>query len=92
MTKAVDDTKEKLKEFAKSSNSKYINLLKDLIVQGMTQMIEEECFVRVRKEDKDAVSGILSKCEKEYTDIMKKETGRDYKCQLKIDTNFLEIP
>lgn len=58
----------------------------------MTQMIEDECFVRVRKEDKDAVSGILSKCEKEYHEIMKKETGREYNCRLTLDTNFLEIP
>jgi hypothetical protein len=55
-------------------------------------MIENECIVRVRKEDYDAVSAILSKCEKEYNEIMKKETGRDYNCKLSLDSKFLEVP
>jgi vacuolar-type H+-ATPase subunit E/Vma4 len=67
-------------------------LIKDLIIQGMTQMIENECIVRVRKEDYDAISAILSKCEKEYHEIMKKETGRDYNCKLSLDSKFLEVP
>ena len=90
MNIAVNSTLEKLKDFAKPGNKEYINLLQNLIVQGMAQMLESECVVRVRQEDKNAVTGILKNCEQEYSSILKNATNRDYQCSLTVDSHDLE--
>lgn len=87
----VNDTEQKLIEFASSKNETYKNLLKSLIVQGMTQMLENECIIRIRKQDESIVNQIIPICEEEYSKIMKDTTGREFKTSLNIDhNNYLE--
>lgn len=82
----VSDTKDQLEKFSSSNNSKYKDLLKMLIIQGMTQMLEPECILRVRKEDEGITKQLISTCEKEFSNLMKEKTGREYKCELNLDT------
>lgn len=79
-----------MKTLADSGDRKYIELLKSLIIQGMTQMLEDKCFLRIRQKDQNAVSNILTDCEREYSSILKDKTGREYNCKLEIDTEYLD--
>jgi vacuolar-type H+-ATPase subunit E/Vma4 len=90
MNIAVDTTLEKIKDFAKPGNKDYIKLVQKLIVQGMAQMLEPACVVRVRQEDKNAVVGILKDCEQEFSSILKNATNREYNCSLSVDDKTLE--
>ena len=48
--------------------------------------------LRVREDEVPLVKSLLSECESEYTDIMKRETTRDYACSLSvIEDSFLTM-
>lgn len=58
----------------------------------MIKLLEDNLELRVREDEVDLVKGILSECEEEYSDIMKRETTRDYSCTLSvIEDSFLTI-
>jgi V-type H+-transporting ATPase subunit E len=88
----VESVRSKLEKFADPNNSKYQALIQDLIIQGMTLMLEPELVIQVRKQDEGFVKGIISTCEKEYSKLLKKETGRDYSCTLSLHTDSLKSP
>ena len=84
VNKTVEETLEKLKNFAKPNNDAYQKLLKELTIECMVKLLEKECYIKVRKEDFDFMKSILKECENEYTKLMKKETKRDYICKLSL--------
>ena len=89
--KAVEETLEKLKDFAKPDNQVYKKLLKELTIECMVKLIEKECFVKVRKADVNYVKSVIKDCESEFVKLMKKETKRDYECKLSIlEDDFIE--
>lgn len=79
------ETLQKIKSFAKPENEKYRTLMKKLIIQSMIKLLEPICYVQVRKIDIDFVKKIIKECEDEYTKLMNKETGKEYKCVLEVD-------
>ena len=91
VNKTVEETLERLKEFAKPNNDKYQKLLKELTIECMVKLLEKECFIKVRKIDLDYMKSILKECENEYAKLMKKETKRDYGCKLTlIEDDFID--
>ena len=89
--KTVDETLEKLKAFAKSDNNDYKKLLKELILESMVKLLENECFIKARKEDTKYIQSIIKECESEFSKLMEKETKRHYECKLNIlDDEFIE--
>ena len=50
----------------------------------MIKLLEDEVHIIIRKEDNDMVKSILKECESEFTEIMKKETGEEYKTKIVI--------
>jgi vacuolar-type H+-ATPase subunit E/Vma4 len=88
--KLFSETLTKLGSFAKPDNGKYRDFIKQLIVQSMAKLFETKCYVRVRQIDVDFVKKILTECEKEYTELMRKETGEEYLCSLEVDSVYLE--
>ena len=50
----------------------------------MIKLLEDELELKVREQEVSMVQGILAECEAEYTDIMKRETTRDYACTLSV--------
>ena len=57
-----------------SGNPQYLETLKNLIVQGMIKLLEEEVELKVREDEVDTVKGMLSDCEASYSEIMMEET------------------
>ena len=61
-----------------------------LFVQGMIKLLEENVELRVREDEVDLVKSMIPACQSEYTDIMKRETTRDYATELSvIEDSFL---
>ena len=76
VNKAVEETLEKLKE---------------LTIECMVKLLEKECYLKIRKDDSDYMKSIIKECEGEYSNLMKKETKRDYVCKLTLlDDDFIE--
>ena len=91
LTDSKNQTKEKLKKFADPNNSGYKDLMKKIIVESMVKLLEKHCLIQTRKKDVEMVKGLLKTCEKEYADLLKKETEETYECILEVDeTHFLE--
>ena len=66
--------------------------MKNLIIQGMIKLLEQETLLKVRQEDIQMTKGVLNECEKEFHQYMKKETERDYHCKLHIlEDQFLTV-
>ena len=58
----------------------------------MIKLLEDTLELKVREEEVGMVKGILAECEAEYTDIMKRETTRDYACTLTVmEDQFLTV-
>ena len=90
VNKIVEEALEKIKEFANPNNKEYQKLLKQLIIESMVKLLESTCYLQIRKEDENYVKSILNECEKSFSDFMKKETLRDYKCKLIIDNEYFD--
>ena len=89
--RTVDEALEKIKSFAKSENNSYKKLLKELILECMVKLLETQCFIKARKDDVDYIKSIIKECEKEFTNIMQKETKREYECKLSVlEDEFIE--
>ena len=89
--KIMEETLEKIKQFADPKNEKYQNLIQDIILESMVKMLETTCYLQIRKEDESFVQSILKNCEEKFHDYMLKETGREYNCQLTIDQdNYID--
>lgn len=86
----IGSAEDKIKNFANSQSQEYKDLLKKLILQGMVKLLEPVLKIRVRLQDRDIVQRIFGDCEKEYADLMKKETEREYVCKLELDSRDLE--
>ena len=81
-----DQVKEALlTKVAVISNPLYKKVLKDIIIQGMIKLLEDEVILRVREEDAPHVESILSQCESEFHAFMMKETDREYNTKLRVD-------
>ena len=52
----------------------------------MIRLLEDEVIIRVRKGEEGLIGKMINDCEKEFAAHMKKETGRDYKTKLTINT------
>jgi V-type H+-transporting ATPase subunit E len=81
---------DKLKIFANPQNKDYANLLKKLVLQGMVKLLEPVLKIRVRLQDRDTVQKFFPELEKEYSELMTKETTRDYVTKLELDNKNLE--
>ena len=56
----------------------------------MIKLLEDELEIKVREDEVDLVRGLVQECQSEYTAIMKRETTRDYACELNIiEDSFL---
>ena len=53
-------------------------------VQGMIKLLEDQVELKVRKNETDLVQGLLAECEREYAEIMLRETTREYSCTLSV--------
>jgi vacuolar-type H+-ATPase subunit E/Vma4 len=62
-----EEIKEKLiQEVASVKNAEYKKFLKNLIIQGMIKLLEDEVMIRTREQDGQYVKSILSECESEF--------------------------
>jgi V-type H+-transporting ATPase subunit E len=88
--KCIQEIKEELKqklvsEVANTNNPEYKKFLKELIIQGMIKLLEEEVVIRARKEDLPYIKSITAECETTFKRYMKEQTGRDYSSKIKLD-------
>ena len=75
---------------AKSAN--YSVLLKQLIIQGLIKIEEQEVEVQCRAEDKDIVSKVLPSAVAEYTSAMKAAGHKERGMNPKVSVSSIAIP
>lgn len=75
---------QEVKQRFTSDTPQYRATLKNLIIQGMIKLMEEELELMVRQDEVPLVSGMLRECQSEYSEIMLRETTREYECNLTI--------
>merc|ERR1712087_212946 len=64
--------------------------VKKLIAQGLLMLLETEVTVRCREADVAMVASCLDEAAKEYTQVIKTETGADKFCKCNLDkTSYL---
>ena len=79
------EMKEKLKQERSSNRKRYLDTLKNLILQGMIKLLEPSLQICCREDDVKDIKGMTSGIEKEFSKFMKDKTGRDeYECKLSV--------
>lgn len=56
----------------------------------MLRMMEKKIYVEARSEHRALIREVFPKCEREFKEIMKKETGRDMEVTLELSEYALE--
>lgn len=79
------ETKARLIQVMKSNPELYKETLKNLIIQGMIKLLEENVELLCRnKGEEGIVKGLIPECQKAYSELMKEKTGRDYATKLSV--------
>ena len=82
------ETKVRLIQVMKSNPALYKETLKNLIIQGMIKLLEENVELLCRNKDEIAiVKELIPECEKAYSVLMKEKTERDYATKLSLITD-----
>ena len=84
LTDLKADLKNHILQNLSGSSAAYKEALKSLIVQGMIRLLEDDVELKVRKGEESLVQGLLGQCESEYSELMMRETGREYKTRLTV--------
>ena len=90
--KCLEETKEEMKKKLQderiNNRSRYLETVKNLILQTMIKLLEPKLKILCREEDKDDIEGFLDELQNRYTEFMQEQTGRDeYQCELSIIDN-----
>jgi hypothetical protein len=82
------ETKVRLIQVMKSNPALYKETLKNLIIQGMIKLLEENVELLCRNKDEVAiVKELIPECEKAYSVLMNEKTERDYATKLSLITD-----
>jgi len=87
MKKLKEEVLQKLSEI--SQNSKYPELIRFLIVQGLMTLSENKVVLQCRSEDAALVKKEIPVAIKSYQDIIQQNTGVLVKCQMDLSNEFL---
>lgn len=79
---------DKLKDVAKAE-SKYKQILIDLIVQGSLKLMEEEVSVRCRAADQNVVRSVLDQASQAFTKTVMKSVNLQPRVRFALDKDFL---
>ena len=77
LNKLYQLARERLAQLSESDADKYVEVLKDLILQGLIKIEEPDIVVRCRKVDLDLVRRIIPEVQNKYIQMMKDECGVD---------------
>jgi vacuolar-type H+-ATPase subunit E/Vma4 len=80
-------TKAKLISDLAPETDHYKQTVKQLIVQGMIRLLEDEVELKVRAGEEDMINEMLADCESQFSEHMLSETGRDYTTKLTVMTD-----
>lgn len=93
LDKIKADMKLKLKDERVNNRGRYLDTLKNLILQAMIKLLEPELQVCCREDDRRDVEKMCSDVEAEYSEFMRDKTGRDeYVCKLTVLTEKFITP
>lgn len=82
LDKLKEETKTRLLAELSPSSDKYKDVVKQLIVQGMIRLLEENVEIKCRKGEQDMINGFIAECQELYSARMMEETGREYSTNL----------
>ena len=85
LDKIRDEMKDKLRNERTNNRGRYLDTLKNLIMQAMIKLIEPSLQIMCREDDRKDVEKMCPDIESEYHEFMKEKTGRDeYSCTLTV--------
>ena len=73
-----------LQDQMQNNRSRYLDTIKQLILQGMIKLLEPKLLIKCREEDSSEIEGMLGDIQEEYYNFMHEKTGREYKCELEV--------
>ena len=81
----------RLQKTMKTERKRYLETVKNLILQGMIKLIEPTLQIKCRRDDVQDIKGMCKDLESKYSSFMHEQTGRDeYSCTLKVlEDNFM---
>ena len=81
---------DRLKEVMNNDRSRYLDTVKNLILQSMIKLLEPELQIKCREEDVSDIKGMTDDLQSQFSEFMRGETGRDYECNLTVlEDNFM---
>ena len=75
----------RLAEEMTNNRSRYLEAVKNLILQSMIKLLEPSLLIRCREDDKADIEGFTKELEEKYHSYMLEKTERDeYNCSLSV--------
>lgn len=67
LEKLREETKTRLLADLRPDSEKYKEVVKQLIVQGMIRLLEENVEIKCRKGEQDMINGFIADCQEQYS-------------------------
>lgn len=85
-----DDAKSALISRIKGKPNDYKIVLKNLIIQGLIKLLEENVNIVCKRDDYEMVNSVLEQAKGEFLDILKREskTYKNMKINIIVDTKY----
>lgn len=85
-----DEARTHLIQRIKGKPSDYKTVLKNLIIQALIKLLEENVNIICKKEDLELVNSVLDQAKSEFLDILKRESKlfKNMKINITVDTKY----
>ena len=86
LLKMKSDMVQKLIDERQNNRDRYLETVKNLIIQSMIKLLEPGLQIICREEDKDDIEGMLGDIQSQYHEFLLEKTERDdYECELRVN-------
>jgi V-type H+-transporting ATPase subunit E len=85
-----DEARVQLINRIKGKSGDYKTVLKNLIIQGLIKLLEENVSIFCKKEDYDVVNSVIDQAKNEFLDLLKRESKKykNFNTNIIVDTKY----
>jgi V-type H+-transporting ATPase subunit E len=85
-----DEARQQLQQRIKGKSNDYKTVIKNLIIQGLIKLLEENVTIFCKKDDYEIVNSVIDQAKTEFLDLLKRESKRykNFDTNIVVDTKY----
>jgi V-type H+-transporting ATPase subunit E len=85
-----EEAKTALVQRIKNKPNDYKKVLKDLIIQGLIKLLEEQVVIVCKKDDLETIKSVLEEAKTEFLELLKRDSKKfnNFNCTIEMNTRY----